>query len=118
MGSKRSWRGKVEHSNRGETVEDRINALASALGMPSRELASAIAIAVREYVPPASLSSITAKETGNVVEALIKGTQDADAQKVEERSKGNAGSEDALGTGVVEGIVNGMGSFVGMDEPM
>lgn len=48
------------------SVEERINELASALGMPSKDLASAIAIAVREYVPPASLSSVSAHQTGRV----------------------------------------------------
>jgi hypothetical protein len=97
-------------------VEDRINALASALGIPSKELASAIAVAVREHVPPASLSSIAAKETGSVVDALLKGTQDSEARKVEERAKANPGSEGVRSTGILEGVVNGMGSFVGMDR--
>lgn len=44
------------------SVEDRIGALADALGMPSSDLAAAIADAVREHVPPASLSSIAAHE--------------------------------------------------------
>lgn len=44
------------------TVEDRINELAAALGMPSKDLAMAIADAVREHVPPASLSSVAAHE--------------------------------------------------------
>lgn len=47
-------------------VENRINELASALGLPSKDLASAIAGAVREYVPPASVSSIAAHQTGCV----------------------------------------------------
>jgi len=45
-------------------VENKINELAAALGLPSKDLASAIAGAVREYVPPASLSSIAAHQTG------------------------------------------------------
>jgi len=52
------------------TVEDRINALAQALGVPSSDLAHAIASAVRYHVPPASLSSIVAKETGEAVRIL------------------------------------------------
>lgn len=47
-------------------VERRINELAVALGLPSKDLASAIAGAVREYVPPASMSSIAAHQTGSV----------------------------------------------------
>lgn len=51
----------------GETsVEQRINDLADALGMPSKDLASAIAAAVHEYVPPVSLSSVAAHQTGYV----------------------------------------------------
>lgn len=64
--------GKTSIINGDESVEDRINGLARALGIPSKELASAIAGAVRQYVPPASLSSIAAKETGEVVENLLK----------------------------------------------
>ncbi|KAI0781710.1 hypothetical protein BC629DRAFT_1289724 [Irpex lacteus] len=46
------------------SVEERINELAHALGMPSTDLANAIADAVREYVPPASIKSIAAHQTG------------------------------------------------------
>lgn len=48
------------------SVEERINELASALGMPSKDLASAIAVAVHDYVPPATLSSIASSQTGYV----------------------------------------------------
>ncbi|KAG6850366.1 hypothetical protein H0H93_014320 [Arthromyces matolae] len=79
-----------------ETVEDRIEGLARALGMPSKDLASAIAVAVREYVPPASLSSIAAKETGEAVRAMLQGEQ-------EKTSTSGIGS---------------LESFVGMEEPL
>ena len=46
------------------TVEERISELAKALGMPSKDLASAIAVAVHDYVPPATLSSVAAHQTG------------------------------------------------------
>lgn len=46
------------------TVDDRINELASALGVPSKDLASAIAVAVHEFVPPATISSVAAHQTG------------------------------------------------------
>lgn len=63
---------KAEHG-RVEDVEDRINALAEALSMPSKDLARAIARAVREYVPPASLSVLKEKETGSpIVDELLK----------------------------------------------
>ena len=49
-------------SGKSQSVEDRINALAEALGMPSSDLADAIGDAVRAHVPPASLSSVAAHE--------------------------------------------------------
>ncbi|KAG6833154.1 hypothetical protein H0H87_010541 [Tephrocybe sp. NHM501043] len=75
-GRKREMRGEHE-----ESVEDRINALARALGMPSKDLASAIAVAVREYVPPASLSSVAAKETGPAVQEMLKGEEEEEVTK-------------------------------------
>jgi len=94
----------------GETVEDRINALADALGMPSRDLASAIAGAVKQYVPPASLSSVAAHQTGEAVDTLLKETEKTDEQRKREKDAEGGG-------GIAEGIASGMGSFVGMDEP-
>jgi hypothetical protein len=94
----------------GETVEDRINALADALGMPSRDLASAIAGAVKQYVPPASLSSVAAHQTGEAVDVLLKSASESDGQTQPQKDAEGAG-------GVVGGIASGMGSFVGMDEP-
>lgn len=90
-------------------VEDSINALAEALRMPSKDLARAIAVAVREYVPPASLSSIREKETGKpAVDELFRG--DNQGGKTVEASE-------PTNTGYVEGVVNKMDSFVGFDEP-
>ncbi|KAE9409275.1 hypothetical protein BT96DRAFT_913436 [Gymnopus androsaceus JB14] len=89
-------------------VEDKINALAEALGMPPNDLAKAIAVAVREYVPPASLSSIRESETGKpAVEELLRG--DGEGKTVE--------PSEPTSTGVVEGVVNKVDSFVGFDEP-
>jgi len=76
-----------------ESVEDRINGLARALGIPSKELASAIAGAVRQYVPSASLSSIVAKETGEVVESLLKAEEMPGGMK---QAMGFNGLEDEL----------------------
>ncbi|KAI1788206.1 hypothetical protein LXA43DRAFT_1075890 [Ganoderma leucocontextum] len=62
-------------SGGGTLVEDKIQALADALGMPSSDLASAIADAVREHVPPASLSSVAAHESsGTAVQYLVNPT--------------------------------------------
>lgn len=58
------WQVAGSSGRRELSVEERINELASALGMPSKDLASAIANVVREYVPPASLSSISSHQTG------------------------------------------------------
>jgi hypothetical protein len=87
--------GRTSIINGDESVEDRINGIARELGIPSNELASAIAGVVRQYVPPASLSSIAAKETGKIMESLLK---------VEETPQAQAG--------VVEQVMN----FCGMDE--
>ncbi|CAK5273425.1 unnamed protein product [Mycena citricolor] len=89
-----------------ETVEDRISALADALGMPSADLASAIAGAVRAYVPPASLSSIAVHQTGEAVKVLLDTDPEAGAQQ-------GAGDD----AGYAATLASGMGSFVGMDEP-
>ena len=45
----------------GNEIEERINALAEALGMPPKALASAIAGAVKKYIPPATISSVPSK---------------------------------------------------------
>ncbi|KAH7929124.1 hypothetical protein BV22DRAFT_1029959 [Leucogyrophana mollusca] len=98
------WGGRTEplhNKERGgeNEVERRINELADALGMPSRELASAIASAVREFVPPASLSSVAAKETGGSVNVLL-------------------GQEDEHEEGSVIGdFAEGLGKVVGLDDP-
>jgi hypothetical protein len=84
------------------SVEDKINDLARALGMPSKELASAIAVAVKNYVPPASLSSVAAEESGPAVQALLKESRTPAAPSV---------------TDVVGRVTEGIGKFVGMDEP-
>lgn len=86
-----------------DSVEDKINALARALGMPSKDLASAIAVAVRDYVPPASLSSIAAKETGTAVQAMLQGDK--------------SGEADLQSNRVIDSVVGGMDTFVGMEEP-
>ncbi|KAH9927703.1 uncharacterized protein B0H18DRAFT_1118484 [Fomitopsis serialis] len=52
-------------------VERRIEELAVALGIPSKDLTNVIAGAVRDHVPLASLSSIAAHETGEVVGHLV-----------------------------------------------
>lgn len=94
-------------------VEEKINELAEALGMPSNELASAIALAVRNYVPPASLSSVAAKETGTAVKVLIEGAAESESLAVPTSSPTATG---VVG-GVVEGLEKGFESFVGFEEP-
>ncbi|KAF9253938.1 hypothetical protein L218DRAFT_968567 [Marasmius fiardii PR-910] len=76
--------------------------------MPPRDLARAIAGAVREYVPPASLSSIRAKETAGPAVDVLLGEKEAPEGS---EGQGNAGSGESVGTGGV------MDSFVGFDEP-
>ncbi|KAG5350361.1 hypothetical protein C0989_011369 [Termitomyces sp. Mn162] len=101
---RKARKGKVAAPKNGESVEDKINALAQALGMSSKDLASAIAVAVREYVPPASLSSIVAKESGTAVQEMLQGETSAES--------------DVQSTGVVDSMEKGMDTFVGMEEPV
>ncbi|KAF5344485.1 hypothetical protein D9758_014133 [Tetrapyrgos nigripes] len=97
---------KGKGGDAGGTVESKINELALALGLPSNDLAKAIASAVREYVPPASLSSIREKETGSpAVDVLLAGAEQG--KKVEEDS-GEENTEASPGM---------LDSFVGLDEP-
>jgi len=74
----RKWWGRTSGSGNagGSDVEDRLNALAEALGIPPKELASAIAGVVKEHVPPASISSMAAKETGQTVKVLLNQDQE------------------------------------------
>lgn len=90
-----------EGSHADTEVEERINALASALGMPPTHLASAIASAVREHVPPASLSSVAASEPTGAATKVLLGDE----------------SEEAQPEGVVGTAAGILGSAVGMDEP-
>jgi len=94
-------------------VEDKINDLAKALGMPSSELASAIAVAVRHYVPPASLSSIAAKETGPAVQALLEPSSGDTTPTI----TAEAGPTASTGPSIVGEVFEGINKFVGMDEP-
>ncbi|KAK7696504.1 hypothetical protein QCA50_001162 [Cerrena zonata] len=93
------------------SVEQRINELALALGMPSKDLASAIANVVREYVPPASLSSISAHQSGEAVSYLVD-------------PSGASVSATETQTAVTENVTKGLGTVasvieaaIGMDEP-
>jgi hypothetical protein len=69
--------GRFRAEERPESVDDKIKDLAAALGVPSNDLASAIADAVRSYVPPASLSSV-AKAEGTPIEVLLGENHDND----------------------------------------
>ncbi|KAH9475977.1 hypothetical protein JR316_0011542 [Psilocybe cubensis] len=106
-----SFGGYTDVNADSRSIESHILALALALGIPSQELATAIASAVRSHVPPASLSSIKAHETGDAVKLLL---QDPAAT-----TDGGHGVWEAASTaaGVVDGVVSGMENFVGIDEP-
>ncbi|KAJ3513084.1 hypothetical protein NMY22_g15150 [Coprinellus aureogranulatus] len=105
--------GKANEKPTEHGVEQKINELAEALGMPSNELASAIALAVRNYVPPASLSSVAAKETGTAVKVLVEGAAETESLNVPTSSPTATG----IVGGVVEGIEKGFENFVGFEEP-
>jgi len=125
-GGRKPRKGKAAAQG-AETVEDKINALALALGLPSPDLARAIAGAVRQYVPPASLKSIAAdpRETGKAVEALLNKevvVDDGTGVPVSAGGGSVAGTDapgaQATGSGgILEGVASGVESFVGMDEP-
>ncbi|KAF4610097.1 hypothetical protein D9613_010620 [Agrocybe pediades] len=102
-----------------DTVESHIEALAKALGMPTPELAAAIAGAVRAYVPPASLSSIKkAEPTGEAVKVMLEEPEDSEAIPAPGAPAGSkAGGSHGVVEGVVEGMASGFESFVGMEEP-
>jgi len=92
----------------GPTVESRIDELAAALGVPSKELASAIASAVHEYVPPASLSSVAAHETGaarHLADPSAAGSAD---------KEGEPGATVARGARAFASVVE---AAVGLDGP-
>ncbi|CCM02735.1 uncharacterized protein FIBRA_04842 [Fibroporia radiculosa] len=90
-------------------VEQRIEELARALGLPSGDLARAIADAVREHVPPASLSSVAAHETGDAVKYVVdpSGAAASDAESA-------PASTASRGFGVVQEALE---AAVGLDEP-
>ena len=104
--------GKHKPCNPDLTVEDRINGLAQAFGVPSSDLARAIAGAVRHHVPPASLSSVIAKETGEAVRFLT----DDDEFVGGNLGQGTKGSASDSSAGIFGSVV-GSNDFVGMDEP-
>jgi len=66
-----SWKTPLTSNTSLGGVEEHIRALADAFGVPAGDLASAIAEAVRDHVPPASLLSVAAKETGSLVQSLV-----------------------------------------------
>ncbi|TCD64801.1 hypothetical protein EIP91_003613 [Steccherinum ochraceum] len=90
-------------------VEQRINELAAALGLPSKDLASAIADAAREYVPPASISSIAAHQTGDAVQYIVdpSGAASSDAQT----------QVGATATRAMGAVASAFDAALGMDEP-
>ncbi|TFK38753.1 hypothetical protein BDQ12DRAFT_683278 [Crucibulum laeve] len=67
------------------------------LAMGRRPPQMATPVAVKQYVPPASLSSVAAKETGPAVEALVKGA----SEDVVEGVSSAAAAAEASATGVV-----------------
>ena len=89
-------------------LEYKITDLAKSFGIPPKELASAIAVAVRNYVPPASLSSLAAKETGDIVKVLLEGDEEKEAVLGQATATGSPAESAAAGV---------MDSFVGFEEP-
>ncbi len=109
--------GKLNSDVESQSVESRINALAEALGMPSLDLARAIAGAVRHFVPPASLSSVAAKETGEVIHVLLNEKVVVDDGSGKPMHFATASAKESGSPGMFEGMVGSVENFVGMDEP-
>jgi hypothetical protein len=84
----------------GNSVEDQIEALARVLGIPTVDLAIAVAEVVKEHATPESLSALKEKETGIVAEALA-GDGDKNSEK--------AGW-------FVAGVKTGLENLVGIDD--
>jgi hypothetical protein len=80
----------------------------NALEMLSKGLAVPLASAIRQYVPPTSLPSVAAKESGPVVEALVKGGVSGDHSE--------ANTQAAESIEVAGGVFSGIENFVGVDE--
>lgn len=92
-------------------MEAHINGLAHILGMTSTDLARAIAGAAKHFAPPASLSSLAAKETGDAVKILI-GENDVKNKDLKPETEASHGVFD-----VVEDVIETLEDFVGMDVP-
>ncbi|KAF9530824.1 hypothetical protein CPB83DRAFT_850398 [Crepidotus variabilis] len=131
------WKGKKTNPdchNPVGSVEHHITALAGALGMPTPDLTRAIALAVRQYVPPASLASLAAKERETGASNGKKGTEGSEIMRIlmSDDLTGGDVREDATGRpmhiptppedehaegSILGNVVGGVESFVGMDEP-
>ncbi|EED84211.1 predicted protein [Postia placenta Mad-698-R] len=111
-GANGAWAAQSDDNKRKESepdVEQRIEELARALGVSSTDLAGAIAGVVREFVPPASLSSVAAHETGNAVKYLV-----------DPSSVSSSAAEEAPGATASSGVgamLHAVEAAVGMDEP-
>jgi len=88
-----SWRGGQEV--KGE-FEEHLSQLASALGIPASDVASAI----KPIVPPATLSSLVPQATGGAINILF--------EKDDNKDQGNGGSS----------FAEGLGKVVGFDDPL
>lgn len=88
-----SWRGGQEV--KGE-FEEHLSQLASSLGIPASDVASAI----KPFVPPATLSSLAPQATGGAINILF--------EKDGKKNQGEGGGSAA----------EGLGKVVGFDDPL
>ncbi|KAF8513802.1 hypothetical protein JB92DRAFT_208369 [Gautieria morchelliformis] len=96
-GSSRGYNTKDGRGEYGEKngVENLIVSLAEALDVPSHELASAVAEAVKNHAPPQSLSSISAFGAMHTMTA-IKDPEELPTEGVGDRSTAFAGFDDPV----------------------
>jgi len=95
----RSLWGGSQKSSKGD-VEEHFSQLASALGISAMDVASA----VKPFVPPATLSSLAPRATGEAMKVLF-----------EEDPKRNPGKG---GRGAMGSAAEGLGKVVGFDDPL
>ncbi|KAG0701480.1 hypothetical protein DFH29DRAFT_1000225 [Suillus ampliporus] len=91
------WRGQEGEGG----LEGHLSQLASALGIPATDVASAI----KPFVPPATLSSLAPRATGEAMKVLFE-----ELHQKEHRGDDSGGS---MGS-----AAEGLGTVVGFDDPL
>jgi len=108
-----------EASGDSTNVEAKIAELAGLLGVPAVPFASAVAEAIKPYIPEASSSSLSdaVKETNSILSAFMEGMEQSSITSSEESSESEATLAFSPGTAAVKSILAAVGFDDGeMDE--